>query len=160
MVALQDEQSYRLLRHMARAYAAGWWRTSVTIYAGSYSEEPSNVKAIVTAMDEGDPRVNLWRRAAGAILSGGYIYPSGPYVHVDVASVFVALHPAGQGKAAVEARVEVRVNGDVAHAFVVCREAPGYKLDAILVDDKGSIVDVVLRAITAARAHEESLGLR
>lgn len=160
MVALRDERSYRLLRHMARAYAAGWWRTSVTIYAGSYFEEPSDVKPIVTAVDEGDPRVNLWKRAAGAVLSGGYIYPSGPYIHVDMASVFVALHPAGQGKAAVEARVGVRINGDTAHAFVVCREAPGYELDAIPVDDKGSIVDVVLRTITAARAHEVSLGLR
>ena len=160
MVALHDERSYRLLRQMARAYAAGWWRTSVTIYAGSHLEEPSDVTPLVTAVDEGDPRVNLWKRAAGAIVSGGYIYPSGPYVHVEVASVFVALHPAGQGKATVEARVEVRVNGDMAHAIVVGREAPGYELDAIPIDDKGGIVDVVLRTITAARAHKVSLGLR
>lgn len=160
MVALQDDRSYRLLRRMARAYAAEWWRTSVTIYTGCHLVEPSNVEPIVKAVDEGDPRVNLWNRAAGAILSGGYIYPPGPYVHADVASVFVTLHPAGQGKATVEARVEIRVDDDMVHAFVVCREAPGYELDAIPVDDRGSIVDVVLRTITAARAHEVSLGLR
>ena len=148
MVALQDERSYRLLRRMARAYAAEWWRTSVTIYTGCHLEEPSNVEPIVTAVDERDPRVNLWKRAAGAILSGGYIYPPGPYVHVNVASVFVALHPAGQGKATLEARVEVRVNDDVAHAFVVCREALGYEPDAIPVDAKDSIVDIVLRTIS------------
>jgi hypothetical protein len=153
MVALQDERSYRLLRRMARAYAAGWWRTSVTIYAGYHLEEPSNVEPIVTAVDEVDPRANLWKRAAGAIESGGYIHPPGPYANVNLASVFVALHPAGQAMATVEARVDVRVNGRMASAFVVCRDPPGYELDAIPIDDTGSIVDVVLRIVRAARAH-------
>ncbi|CAE6967561.1 hypothetical protein R69608_07020 [Paraburkholderia nemoris] len=153
VVALQDEQSYRLLRQMARAYAAGWWRTSVAIYAGCYSEEPSHVEPVVTAVDEVDPRVNLWKRAAGAIQSGGYIHPPGPYANLDSASVFVALHPAGQAVATVEARVDVRVSGGMASAFVVCRDTPGYELDAIPIDDTGSIVDVVLRIVTAARAH-------
>jgi hypothetical protein len=42
--------------------------------------------------------------------------------------VFVALHPAGQAMATVEARVDVRVNGGMASAFVVCRDTPGYEL--------------------------------
>jgi hypothetical protein len=153
MAALQDARTYRLLRRMARAYAAEWWRTSVTIYAGCHLEEPSNVEPIVTAVDEVDPRVSLWKRAAGAIESGGYIHPPGPYANVNLASVFVALHPAGQAMATVEARVDVRVNGGMASAFVVCRDTPGYELDAIPVDDTGSIVDVVLRIVRAARAH-------
>jgi hypothetical protein len=160
MVALQDERSYQLLRRMARAYAAQWWRTSVTIYAGCHLKEPSNVEPVVTAVDEVDPRVNLWKRAAGAIQSGGYIRPPGPYAHLNLASVFITLHPAGQAPAIMEARVDVRIDDAIVHAIVAYPKAPGYELDAISVDARGSIVDVVLRTITAARVHEAILGRR
>jgi hypothetical protein len=151
--AIHDDRSYRLLQRMARAYAAEWWRTSVAIYEGSYSETPSHVAPMFTAEDEVDPRVNLWQRVAGSILSGGYTYPPGPYPHVNSASVFVGLHPAGQGKATVEARIEVRVDGDMAHACVVYPDASKYELDAIPVGDTRGVVDVVLRIAAAAKAH-------
>jgi hypothetical protein len=87
-------------------------------------------------------------------VSGGYISPPGPYPHLNLASVFVALHPAGQGEVTVEARIEVIVDGDVAHALVVRGEASPRKLDAIPVIGNMSVVDVVLRIIKAARAYE------
>jgi hypothetical protein len=152
--SLDDYESYQILLRMAHAYAVEWWRTSVVIYEGSHWEEPSQTDPVVTVMDETDPRVNLWKRAAGAIVSGGYISPPGPYPHLNLASVFVALHPAGQGEVTVEARIEVIVDGDVAHALVVRGEASPRKLDAIPVIGNMSVVDVVLRIIKAARAYE------
>jgi hypothetical protein len=156
IVALQDDESYRLLRRMARAYAAGWWRTSVTIYAGCHCEEPADIQPVVTAVDEVDPRVGMWRRAAGAIRSGGYIYPSGPYANANLASVFIALHPAGQATATLEARVDVNVHDGIAHVHVVRRERPAYTLRAISVRDAESIVDVVLQVVLAAGKREST----
>lgn len=156
IAALQDDESFRLLRRMARAYAAGWWRTSVTIYAGCHCEEPVDIEAVVTAVDEVDPRVGLWRRSAGAIRSGGYIYPGGPYANANLASVFIALHPAGQATATLEARLAVTVDDGIAHAHVVRRERPAYTLLAISVRDAESIVDVVLQVVLAAGKREST----
>lgn len=152
--ALHDDESYRLLRRMARAYAAEWWRTSVAIYEGSHLDEPSSLKPILTAVDDGDPRVNVWKRAAGAIQAGGYIEPCGPYPNVSLATVFVGLHPAGQASATVQARVEVRVKNGLARASVVRGKAPAYDLEPIQIDDKDSVVDVVLRIIAVARTRK------
>lgn len=159
MDALRDEQSYRQLRRMARAYAIEWWRTSVTIYAGWHHEQPSDAEPIVTVAGEADPRVNVWKRAAGAIRSAGYVHPSGPYPNVNLASVFIALHPSGQAAATLEARIDVKVSAGMARAIVVCRDAPGYELDAIPVDDL-NVLDVVLRIVIAARVRELKPGKR
>jgi hypothetical protein len=150
--SLRDEKQYRLLRRMARAYAAEWSRTVVTIYVGRYEEEPTDIEPTLTAADEVDPRVNLWKRATGALQSGGYIRPCGPYPRARVATVFIARHPAGQAPAISEARIDVSIDGGIARAFVVCGEEPGYELDSIPVDDADSIVDVALRIVSTASA--------
>lgn len=148
--ALGDERQYRLLRRMASAYAAEWVRTVVTIYVGSYEVEPSGVEPTLTAADEIDTRVNLWKRAEGALQSGGYIHPSGPYPKASEATVFIARHPSGQAPAQLEARINVSIVDDFARAVVVSLIAPGYELDAVPIDDADSIVDMVFRIISTA----------
>jgi hypothetical protein len=152
--ALRDESQYRLLRRMAAAYAAEWSRTVVTIYVGRYEGEPSGTEPTLTAADEVDPRVNLWTRAAGALRSGGYIHPCGPYPRAPVATVFIARHPAGQAPATSEARIDVSVVDNIASAVIVSHETPAYELGSIQVADEDSIVDVVLRVVVTAGESE------
>jgi hypothetical protein len=154
--SLRDEKQYQLLRRMARAYAAEWSRTFVTIYVGRYEEEPSGTEPALTAADEVDPRMNLWTRAARALRSGGYIYPCGPYPRAPVATVFIARHPAGQASATSEARIDVSVVDNIASAVIVSHETPAYELGAIQVADDDSIVDVVLRVVVTARERLKS----
>jgi len=148
--ALHDDESYRLLRRMARAYGAEWWRTSVTICIGQHEEKDNDAEAILTAIAEIDPRVNIWKRATDALRSGGYIHPCGPYPRATVATVFIACHYAVETAAINEARIDVSVEGGIVRAFVVCGEERGYELDAIPVDDADGIVDVVLRIVSTA----------
>ncbi|MGF6809522.1 hypothetical protein OKW30_004648 [Paraburkholderia sp. Clong3] len=148
--ALREERQYRLLRQMARAYAAEWVRTVVTIYVGSYEVEPRDIEPTLTAAHEVDPRVNLWMRAEDALLSGGYIQPCGPYATASEATVFVSRQPAGQAPPIPEARIAVSIVDGVAHANVVCHEVSTYKLDAIRVADE-DIVGVVLHVVVAVR---------
>ncbi|QQC63126.1 hypothetical protein [Paraburkholderia ginsengisoli] len=152
--ALRDESQYRLLRRMAHAYAAEWSRTSVTIYVGRHQNEPSDTEPTLTAIDEVDPRVNIWKRTVGALQSGGYIHPCGPYPRAPVATVFIARHPAGQARATSEARIDVSVVDGIARAVIAIHEGPTYELDSIQVANEESIVDVVLRFAVAARKSE------
>lgn len=148
--ALSDERKYRLLCQMARAYAAEWSRTVVTIYTGRYEEEPVDTEPALTAADEIDPRVNLWKRAEGALQSGGYIHPSGPYPKVSEATVFISRHPAGDSPPLLDARIAVNIVDGIARASVVRHEASPLELVAIEVPDE-DIVAVVLHVIVAAR---------
>lgn len=152
--ALRDESQYRLLRQMARAYAAEWSRTSVTIYVGRHQNEPSDTEPTLIAIDEVDPRVNIWKRTVGVLQSGGYIHPCGPYPRAPVATVFIARHPSGQAPVTPEARIDVSVVDNLASAVIVSHEAPVYELGAIQVADDDSIVDVVLRVVVTARERE------
>ncbi|MFL9955480.1 hypothetical protein PQR65_19035 [Paraburkholderia nemoris] len=149
--ALRDESQYRLLRQMARAYAAEWSRTSVTIYVGCHQNEPSDTKPILTAVDEVDPRVNIWKRTLDALQSGGYVHPCGPYPRASAATVFIARNPAGQAPASREARIDVSVFDGIAHAQFFRRARPVYALGAIPVADADSVVDIVIKVVRAAR---------
>ncbi|MGF6410055.1 hypothetical protein [Paraburkholderia sp. MM5482-R1] len=152
--ALSDERKFRLLCRMARAYAAEWSRTVVTIYAGRYEEEPVDTEPALTAADEIDPRVNLWKRAEGALRHGGYIWPCGPYPRASEATAYIARHPAGEAPSIPDARIDVSVVDGIAHAIVVRHEGSTYKLDAIRVADEDDIVSVVLCVVVAARKSE------
>jgi hypothetical protein len=149
--ALCDERQYRLLRQMARAYAAEWVRTVVTIYEGRYEEEPVDTEPVLTAADEVDPRVNLWKRASDALRWGGYIWPSGPYALVNEATVFVTQHPSGQAAPLLEAHIDVSVVDAVARAHVECQGKPIYAIKAVSVRETESIVDVVINVFLAAK---------
>lgn len=156
--ALRDERQYRLLRRMASAYASEWVRTVVTIYEGRYEEEPVDTEPALTAADEIDPRVNLWKRAESALQAGGYIHPSGPYPKASEATVFIARHPSGQAPATSEARIDVSVVDNIVSAVIVSHEAPPYELSAIQVSDDDSIVDAVLRVVVTARNRVQRRG--
>lgn len=149
--ALRDEKQYRLLRRMAAAYAAEWSRTSVTIYLGCHQNEPSDTKPTLTAVDEVDPRVNIWKRTLDALQSGGYVHPCGPYPRASAATVFIAKHPAGQAPHIPEARIDVSVFDGIAHAQFFRRARPAYALGAIPVTDADSVVDIVIKFVRAAR---------
>lgn len=150
--SLGDKRQYRLLRAMARAYAAGWWRTVVTVYTGRYTEEPRDIEPTLTAADEADPRVNLWKRVEQVLTSGGYIRPCGPYPTASEATAFVSRQPAGQAAPIPEARISVSIVDGVAHANVVCHKVSTYKLHAIRVRvADADIVGVVLHVVVAAR---------
>jgi hypothetical protein len=157
--ALHGDDSYRLLRRMAGAYAAGWSRTVATIYVGRYEEEPTDIEPTLTAADEVDPRVNLWKRTVGALQHGGYIWPCGPYPRASAATAFIARHPAGQAAAIAEARIDVSIIDGIAHALVVHHEGPTYELDAIQVADD-DIVRVVLCVVVAARKSESKVAIK
>ncbi|CAE6767863.1 hypothetical protein R70006_03804 [Paraburkholderia domus] len=148
--SLGDKRQYRLLRAMARAYAAEWSRTVVTVYTGRYTEEPTDIEPTLTAADEADPRVNLWKRVEQTPTSSGYIRPCGPYPKASEATVFVSRQPAGQAPPIPEARIAVSIVDGVANANVVCHEVSTYKLDPIRVGD-ADIVGVVLHVVVAAR---------
>ena len=148
--ALRDERQYHLLREMARAYAAEWTRTVVKIYVGRHQEEPRDMEPALTAGDEIDPRVNLWKRAEGALQSGGYIHPSGPYPKASEATVFISRHPAGQAPPIPEARIAVNIVDGIALADVVRHGVSTYRLHGIQVGD-ADIVSALLHVVVAAR---------
>ncbi|REG59667.1 hypothetical protein B0G80_2438 [Paraburkholderia sp. BL6669N2] len=152
--AICDEREYRLLRRMARAYAAEWVRTVVTIYVGRHEDGPRDIEPTLTAADEVDPRVNLWKRAEDALTAGGYIHPCGPYAKASEATAYISRHPAGQSPPIPEARIDVSVVDGIAHANVVRHEGATYKLDGIRVADEDDIVSVVLCVVVAARKSE------
>lgn len=151
--ALRDERQFRLLRKVARAYAAEWTRTVVKIYVGRHQEEPRDMEPALTGATEADPRVNLWKRVEDALTSGEYIHPCGPYPTASEATVFISRHPAGDSPPFLDARIAVNIVGGIAHAIVVRREVSPLELAAIEVSDE-DIVAVVLHVIVAAR--EES----
>jgi len=152
--ALRDERQYRLLRKMARAYAAEWSRTSVTIYVGRHQNEPNDTEPTLTAVDEVDPRVNIWKRTVGALQSGGYIHPCGPYAEATEATVFIARHPAGHAPPIPDARIDVSVVDGIARAVVVSRGEPAYVIHALSVREAESIVGVVIQVVLAAKKRE------
>lgn len=155
--ALRRNESYQLLREMATAYASEWWRTCVTIYEGAHPTAPTQVRPVLTALCEMDPRINLWKRAISAIESGGYLDPPGPYPNLRLASVFILLQPSGQTDETEEARIDVLVDGDVARASVLRRGAAPYTLEGIPVNGNVGVVDMVLRSIKSAKTHEARL---
>jgi len=111
-------------------------------------------------VDEVDPRVNVWTRAAGALRHGGYIWPCGPYPRAPVATVLIARHPAGEAPASSEARIDVSIVDNTARAVIVSHGAPPHELDAIRVGGDGTIVDVILRVVVAARKSESKVATR
>ncbi|WP_172162192.1 hypothetical protein [Paraburkholderia elongata] len=148
--ALHDEKSYRWMRQMARAWAAEWSRTAATIYLGRHREVPAGIEPLVTAMQDFDPRINLWTRAASTLREPGYLRPDGPYPQANLATVFVTRYPAGGARAIAEARVTVSIANGFARARAVCGVEPGYNLDPAPVGMDDSIVDAVSRLFIVA----------
>ncbi|WP_429347316.1 hypothetical protein [Paraburkholderia sp. Clong3] len=132
----------------------------MAIYVRHYLQEPGDIEPTLTAVDEIDPRVNIWKRAAGALRNGGYIHPCGPYPRASAATVFFARHLAGRTEAIPEARVDVSIDEGIARVFVVRLEEPGYELDAIPVTGADNIVDLVLRIVAAASKRESTVGMK
>ncbi|MBB5460246.1 hypothetical protein [Paraburkholderia sp. Cpub6] len=146
---LDDPQLYRSLRKFARAWAAEWSRTFVKIYAANYLEEPEDVEPIHTAVDEVDPRTNLWTRALGALQAGAYIVPVRG-LQASEATVFITRNDVGNRPAVLEARVALKIASHVAHVEV---DVPGATHGGLSVPlaRSDNVVDVVMQAVEVIR---------
>jgi hypothetical protein len=111
--ALSDDETYRRLRKMARAWACDWSMTTVQIFAGDINEA-TGLPPIYTAAREIDPRANLWKRVVKAITEGGYIEPPGPYPQLESATVFVTRCAGGGSAPVLEVRISLTIANDVA----------------------------------------------
>ncbi|WP_429300792.1 hypothetical protein [Paraburkholderia sp. GAS199] len=143
-------KSYRHMKSMAHAYAASWSRTTVTIYRGVQQTLPKKEEPVITVVEEADPRINVWVRAASALKKSGYIHPDAPFPFVESATVFIAR--SGGGKpVSIEARVEVYIGS----ATVSARFFPGgeFRFEVTTIADAStSITDIISRLIIERRA--------
>lgn len=148
--ALGDEKLYRSVRDAARAWAAGWSRTIVRIFIGRYLEEPEDSAPAHEAVDEIDPRTDLWKRALCALQADGSISPPQMLLGACEVTVFITRHAVGNHPAALEARIALKVTGDLAHAEV---SVPGTAHGDLSVSltESDNVVDVVLQTIEAIR---------
>ncbi|MGF6770643.1 hypothetical protein P3T18_003122 [Paraburkholderia sp. GAS199] len=147
---LANMKSYRHMKSMAHAYAASWSRTTVTIYRGVQQTLPKKEEPVITVVEEADPRINVWVRAASALKKSGYIHPDAPFPFVESATVFIAR--SGGGKpVSIEARVEVYIGS----ATVSARFFPGgeFRFEVTTIADAStSITDIISRLIIERRA--------
>jgi hypothetical protein len=63
---LDDDNDYRRLRDLAKAWAAEYSRTSVKLYEGEHESEPIGIEPLYTAIAEIDAPKPLWTRDQGA----------------------------------------------------------------------------------------------
>lgn len=148
--ALGHARLYRSVRDAARAWAAEWSRTLVKIFIGRYLEEPADSEPAYMAVDEIDPRTALWKRAVGALQADGYISPPRMLPQAYEATVFITRHAVGNRPAVLEARIALKVAGDLAHVEI---SVPGTAHGDLSVSLAGSdnVADVVLQTIEAIR---------
>jgi hypothetical protein len=59
---LDDDNDYRRLRDLAKAWAAEYSRTSVKLYEGEHESEPIGIEPLYTAIAEIDAPKPLWTR--------------------------------------------------------------------------------------------------
>ncbi|MGF6505888.1 hypothetical protein [Paraburkholderia sp. 32] len=148
--ALGDSRLYRSVRAAARAWAAECSRTIVKIFIGRYLEEPEDVAAAHMAVDEVDPRTDLWKRALGALQADGYISPPRMLPQAYEATVFITRNAVGNRPAVLEARIALKVTSHLAHIEV---SVPGMARGDLSVPLAASdnVVDVVLQTVEAIR---------
>ncbi len=148
--ALGDARLYRSVRGAARAWAAEWSRTLVKIFIGSYLGEPEDIEPAHMAVDEIDPRTDLWKRALGALQADGSISPPRMLPGAYEATVFITRIAVGNRPVVPEARIALKVTSHLAQAEV---SVPGNVRDDLSVSIAGSddVVDVVLQTIEAIR---------
>ncbi|WP_176079763.1 hypothetical protein [Paraburkholderia tropica] len=112
---ISDGRGYRRLREMARAYAAEWSRTTVSIRVViGKSMVPTPV---YVSSAEADPRENLWRRARKAVEEGGYsVLTAEP--NVAQAAVSIQRTDVAAGNGVEEAGLKLRIRNSVASVRV------------------------------------------
>lgn len=145
---LRERSRFRLLREAAAAWAAEWTRTAVKIFAGHHSAPPARLPTVYVAIDEVDPRRDVWKRVEGAMQAGGYIEPDGPYPFLTNATVFVARQPAGSPDSTIDARMEVTVDGFTSRTLI---ELPGQRsyVRFVQLDREGLDITEVVSAIVS-----------
>ncbi len=111
---LEDSQDFRELLKEAMAWAAGWSRTTVSVYQGVNAARPDAVEPIYAASTEIDPRRRLWKRSLQALLLHEYELPMSPGSDVDRFTLFVEQQTIGDTTRKVEACVQVSVDNGTA----------------------------------------------
>jgi hypothetical protein len=144
---LDDDEDFESLKHLATAWAAEWWRTTVRMYDGEHSVEPTRLEPLYTAAVEVDARRPLWQRASQALQAPGYEWPLGPYAEIRLFTLFVELQAAGDAPLNKEACVQIAVDGDYIHVHIVT--APGRVLASSRVPagKRRTLLDVAKRVL-------------
>ena len=156
--ALNDDSSYRHLRQMARAWAAEWCRTTVKIYLGSFVTEPADLEPAYTAVDEVDPRNNIWKRAVGALQAGGFVEQSETCsaACMSTATVFIVRSTSGCTRDVLEARLDLQVDNDIVRAHVAMADGKEFDVDGshgeLPTTHPRSIPEIVYQLLNAAQS--------
>jgi hypothetical protein len=149
---LDDDHDFKRLQHAAAAWAAGWSRTTVTMYEGEHKVEPKDVEPLYTAVAEIDQRRPLWERVSEALHVHGHEWPLGPYPDVRQFTLFIKRQTAGQSIAIPEACVQIFVDSGYIRVRIIA--APGTTLQSEVPAGKHkSFIDVAKRVIAYLCEH-------
>lgn len=148
--AMGSDGGYRQLLRVARGWASEWSRTSVAIHVGEYIGGKTDLPLACTGVAEIDPRISIWRRALEALTSQGNVRPDGPYAKAAAATVFISRSEAGQTGDVKEARLDVIIDKQIAHAGVAAVDLPRSDLRPVRVDMADDVVDVVRKILSHA----------
>jgi hypothetical protein len=144
IAALSDDERYRRLREMARAWASGWSMTTVEIFAGDIGET-AGLRPVYTAAREIDPRANVWKRVVKAVTDGGYIEPSGPYPYLKSATVCVMRRSGSPVSSVLEARMTLKIADYIAQVTFDMSDGRHVQTRRISMVGASSVVDAVHR---------------
>lgn len=148
---LDDDGDYKRLCEMAKAWAAQYSRTSVTLYEGEHETEPSGLAPLFTAITEVDPRKPLWIRASKALHEHGYQWPLGPYPEYRTHTMFVARQSAGCRQPVPEACVQILAKDDFIRVRVLYESGKARASGTMSVAKGNSVVDVAKKVVARLR---------
>jgi hypothetical protein len=147
---LDDDNDYRRLRDLAKAWAAEYSRTSVKLYEGEHESEPIGIEPLYTAIAEIDALKPLWTRASKALHDHGYQWPLGPYPEARRFTLFVERQSTGYAQAVLEACVQILAKNDVVR--VRTGFASGTRdSETVSVGKHRNVVDVARKVIAHLR---------
>jgi hypothetical protein len=143
---LADEKRYDHLLRVAKGWSDGWYQTSLRVYRGMHSLEPSRETAVFAAVMGGDPHDSLWEKCVASIgkprLEEGDILNT----QCESATVFVWQETKNFAPPEMQAKLYIDVQGDQAH--VRTEEIDYRTLSVSLAGTRGT--QTVLQTIFAA----------
>lgn len=148
---LDDDSDYMRMRTVAEAWAAEYWRTSVTLYEGEHETEPSGVAPLYTAAAEIDSRKHLWARASNALHEHGYEWPLGPYPEYRAHTMFISRQCAGCAQRVPEACVQILAKDDFIRIRIVYQSGKESESGTRHVGNRNFVVDIAKKVIAHLR---------
>ncbi|MEX3785802.1 hypothetical protein [Paraburkholderia sp. BR14374] len=149
--ALSNDDSYRRLLAVAKAWAAEWWRTIVVIYPGQFANRDTHLPTpVCTGAVDADPRISVWRRAADALSCVANMRPCGPYPPLNAATIKVTKRTSGSSKPVPELELEVERSGALYLAKARMAGAEWRALVPIPAEEADDIVTAVRKLLAKA----------